>query len=73
LEGCRLSAGRVFLIGQPEASFFEAVRISFNTTPVILSGAFPREDLILYHFFYKYLKNGILIPLYSLKSLIKTG
>ncbi len=31
--------------------FLKAVRISFNTTPVILSGAFPREDLILYHFF----------------------
>jgi hypothetical protein len=35
-------------IGHPEASFFEAVRISSDTTSVILSGAFPREDLIFY-------------------------
>ena len=41
----------------PEASIFEAVRISSDTEGVILSGAFPREDLIfLYTFFKKYFK-----------------
>jgi hypothetical protein len=53
LEGCRLrqggvpfTAGRVPLFRHPEASFFEAVRISSDAADVILSGAFPREDLI---------------------------
>jgi hypothetical protein len=43
---CRLPAGRVLLIGHPEASYFEAVRTSSDIAGVILSGAFPREDLI---------------------------
>jgi hypothetical protein len=30
----------------PENSLFESVRISSDTADVILSGAFPREDLI---------------------------
>jgi hypothetical protein len=46
LEGSRFPAGRVLLIGHPEASYFEAVRISSDIAGVILSGAFPREDLI---------------------------
>jgi hypothetical protein len=37
------------LLRHPEASYFEAVRISSDTTSVILSGAFPREDLIWHH------------------------
>jgi len=37
LEGSRFPAGRVLLIGHPEASFFEAVRISsFNYFKKIL-------------------------------------
>jgi hypothetical protein len=36
------------LIRHPEASFFEAVRFSSDVAGVILSGAFPREDLIFY-------------------------
>jgi hypothetical protein len=39
------------LIGHPEPSLFEGVRISSDTTGVILSGAFPREDLIFLGFF----------------------
>jgi len=38
--------GGVPLIRHPEPSFSEGVRISSDTTGVILSGAFPREDLI---------------------------
>jgi len=40
------AAVRVFFIRHPEPSLFEGVRISFDTKAVILSGAFPREDLI---------------------------
>jgi hypothetical protein len=41
----------------PEPFLFEGARISFNTSPVILSGAFPREDLIFSSFLlYKYFK-----------------
>jgi hypothetical protein len=36
----------MLLIGHPEASYFEAVRTSSDIAGVILSGAFPREDLI---------------------------
>jgi len=46
LEGCRFAAGRVPLIRHPEPSICEGVRISSDTATVILSGAFPREDLI---------------------------
>ena len=45
----------------PEASFFEAVRISSNAAGVILSGAFPREDLIFIFLAFKnILKHEIL-------------
>jgi hypothetical protein len=46
LGGVPLAAGRMLLIGHPEASYFEAVRTSSDIAGVILSGAFPREDLI---------------------------
>jgi len=36
LEVYRLPAGRVPFIRHPEASLYEAVRISSDTTPVIL-------------------------------------
>jgi hypothetical protein len=39
------SGGCAFLIHHSEASYSEAVRISPDATGVILSGAFPREDL----------------------------
>jgi hypothetical protein len=35
-----------FLIGHPEPSLYEGVKISTATEGVIQSGAFPREDLI---------------------------
>ena len=37
-------------ICHPDPSQFEAVRISSDNTLVILSGAFPREDLIFFFF-----------------------
>jgi hypothetical protein len=40
------------LIGHPEPSLFEGVRTSSDTTGVILSGAFPREDLIFLGFLF---------------------
>ena len=49
VEGCRFRGGEGAFIRHPEPSLFEGVRISSDTTPVILSGAFPREDLIRHH------------------------
>ena len=46
LGGVPFTAGRVLFIRHPEPSFFEGVRVSSDATGVILSGAFPREDLI---------------------------
>ena len=45
-RGAAFAAGRVLFISHSEPSLFEGVRISSDTTPVILSGAFPRQDLI---------------------------
>jgi hypothetical protein len=52
----------IIVIRHPEPSLCEGARISSNTADVILSGVFPREDLIFYIslFFKNTLKDEIL-------------
>ncbi len=52
----------------PENSLFESVRISSDTADVILSGAFPREDLIFLFFLLSF-NSFFILPLTPSRSL----